>query len=183
MSKIGKQPIKLPSDVQITVDGAMLSVKGPKGTLVRELPAGISTKIDNGMLFVVPPVENPNRAQRATWGLWRALVNNMVTGVSTGWTRQLEFQGVGYKAVVKGKDLDLALGYSHPISIKAPEGITFTVEKTTIPVAGIDKELVGHMAAEIRKQRLPEPYKGSGIRYSDEIIRRKAGKKAATATA
>ena len=165
------------------MDGASLTVKGSKGTLTRVLPFGITAKLDGGMLWVVPPSEEPSREQRAMWGLWRALVSNMVVGVSTGWTRTLEFQGVGYKAVVKGRDLELALGYSHPISITAPEGITFTVEKTSITVSGIDKELVGHVAADIRKRRLPEPYKGSGIRYSDEVIRRKVGKKAATAGA
>ncbi|HUO75757.1 MAG TPA: 50S ribosomal protein L6 [Candidatus Paceibacterota bacterium] len=183
MSKIGKKPIACPSGVQVSLDGQMLTVKGPKGTLVKTLPPVLTVTVGEGTVSVVPVNAEPSRDDRAQWGLWRALVSNMIIGVSTGWTRTLEFQGVGYKAIPKGKDLELALGYSHPILIKAPEGITLTTEKTTITVSGIDREQVGHMAALIRSKRLPEPYKGSGIRYSDEIIKRKAGKKAATGSA
>jgi large subunit ribosomal protein L6 len=167
----------MPDNVQLTLGDSVVNVKGPKGTLSRPAPEGISITVQDGQV-VVAPEEKTHPAQ---WGLWRALINNMVVGVSEGFSKTLEFQGVGYKAIVKGKDLELNLGYSHPITIEAPEGITFEVEKTSIKVAGIDKELVGHMAALIRSKRKPEPYKGSGIRYSDEVIRRKAGKKAATA--
>lgn len=177
MSKIGKQPITLPSGIEFKRADGTISFKGPKGELSREIPENIDVKLEDNVLMVAPS----GRAHPSRWGLWRALVNNMVIGVSEGFTRTLEFQGVGYKAMVKGNDLELHLGYSHPITVSAPEGITFAVNKTTITVSGIDKELVGHMAAQIRSKRKPEPYKGAGIRYSDEIIRRKAGKKAATA--
>ncbi len=181
MSKIGKKPIALPSGVTLDIQGTSLTVKGAKGTLTKELPAGISVKVEGTEVIVAPASENPSRAQSAQWGLWRALVSNMMTGVSTGWETGLEFQGVGYKAIVKGNDLELALGYSHPITVTAPAGISFVTDKTSIKVQGIDKELVGQVAANIRSKRLPEPYKGSGIRYSDEVIKKKAGKKAATA--
>jgi large subunit ribosomal protein L6 len=181
MSKIGKKPIALPSGVTIDVTGASITVKGSKGTLVRTLPAGISVTVEGSEVIVKPVTENPSREQSAQWGLWRALVSNMLIGVSTGWETALEFQGVGYKAILKGRDLELSLGYSHPIEVKAPEGITFVTDKTSIKVQGIDKELVGHVASIIRSKRLPEPYKGSGIRYADEVIKKKAGKKAATA--
>jgi large subunit ribosomal protein L6 len=181
MSKIGKKPIQLPSGVQVNLDGSMLTVKGAKGTLTKQLPVGISISVADNTVLVALTSQNPSRSERAQWGLWRALVSNMITGVSEGWTENLEFQGVGYKAAVKGSNLELSLGYSHPITVEAPEGITFTTDKTSIKVSGIDKELVGHVAADIRTKRLPEPYKGSGIRYSDEVIKKKAGKKAATA--
>jgi large subunit ribosomal protein L6 len=181
MSKIGKKPISLPSGVTIEVNGQTVTVKGPKGTLTRQLPAGISVTVDGATVLVAPVSEHPDRALSAQWGLWRALVSNMLIGVSDGWTETLIFQGVGYKAVLKGKDLELSLGYSHTIDVQAPEGIEFVVDKTTITIKGIDKETVGHVASLIRSKRLPEPYKGSGIRYADEIIKKKAGKKAATA--
>ncbi|HXV26714.1 MAG TPA: 50S ribosomal protein L6 [Candidatus Paceibacterota bacterium] len=178
MSKIGKKLIKLPDGVQFTLGGdRVLTVKGPKGTLTREVPEFISVTAEDGSVKVALS----GRAHPSHWGLWRALVNNMITGVSEGFTKTLEFQGVGYKAAVKGNDLELNLGYSHPLTVSAPEGVSFEVDKTTITVKGSDKEAVGHVAALIRSKRLPEPYKGSGIRYSDEVIRRKAGKKAATA--
>jgi large subunit ribosomal protein L6 len=181
MSKIGKKPIAVPSGVTASFEGGVLTVKGSKATLTRPMPIGITMAISDGSLNVGTASENPSRAERAQWGLARALAANMIVGVSTGWTKTLEFQGVGYKAVVKGKDLELALGYSHPITVTAPEGVTFVVEKTTITISGADREAVGHAAALIRSKRLPEPYKGSGIRYSTEIIKKKAGKKAATA--
>lgn len=177
MSKIGKKPIALPSGVQVSLEGVQLSVKGPKGQFLRAVPAGLSVTVADGQVRVAPS----DHLHTSQWGLWRALLNNMITGVSTGFTRTLEFQGVGYKAAVKGKNLELSLGYSHPITVTAPEGVSFEVEKTSIKVLGTDKEQVGHVAAIIRSKRLPEPYKGSGIRYSDEVIKRKAGKKAATA--
>lgn len=181
MSKIGKKPIPIPANVTVEMNDAVISVKGAKGTLTKHIPSGIVIAVRDGMATVTTESENPTRAQRAQWGLWRALVGNMIVGVSDGWEESLEFQGVGYKAVLKGKDLDLSLGYSHIVHVPAPDGITFTVDKTSIKVNGIDKELVGHIASIIRSKRLPEPYKGSGIRYSDEIIKKKAGKKAATA--
>ena len=180
MSKIGKKPIEIPAGVQLSFEGGVLTVKGPKGTLTKAVPTVVAITLEERTVIVAPASEHPNRDDRAQWGLWRALVNNMVVGVSQGWEQTLEFQGVGYKAVVKGKDLELSLGYSHPILVQAPEGITFTTEKNTIKISGTSKEQVGHIAAIIRSKRLPEPYKGSGIRYSDEVIKRKAGKKAAT---
>lgn len=176
MSKIGKKPIALPSGVELRRQDGTISFKGPRGELSRAIPENIEVKLEEHSVTVAPS----GRAHPAQWGLWRALVNNMIIGVSDGFTKTLEFQGVGYKAMVKGKDLELHLGYSHPIMVSAPEGITFEVDKTTIKVSGIDKELVGHMAAKIRSKRKPEPYKGAGVRYSDEVIRRKVGKKAAT---
>ena len=181
MSKIGKKPIALPVGVQVTLADGMLTVKGPKGTLTRRVPAAIGIAVADGTVRVSVASENPTRAERAQWGLWRALVGNMITGTGTGWSETLEFQGVGYKAAVKGSNLELALGYSHPITIHAPEGITLTTEKTSVTVSGIDREVVGHVASLIRSQRKPEPYKGSGVRYSDEVIKKEAGKKAATA--
>ncbi len=181
MSKIGKKPIALPSGVTVELSGRTLTIKGAKGTLTREIPEGITVAVADGTVVVSLANENPSRAESAQWGLWRALVSNMLHGASEGWKEVLEFQGVGYKAVVKGENLELSLGYSHPLTVPAPQGVTFAVDKTSITIMGIDKELVGHVAAIIRSKRLPEPYKGSGIRYSDEIIKKKAGKKAATA--
>jgi large subunit ribosomal protein L6 len=181
MSKIGKKPIALPTGVTVEVKDATVTVKGPKGTLTRQVPAGITVAVEGSTVNVGLSMENPSRDDGAQWGLWRALINNMLVGVSTGWSTELIFQGVGYKAVLKGKDLELSLGYSHTIEIKAPEGISFEVDKNSIKVMGTDKELVGHVASLIRSKRLPEPYKGSGIRYADEVIKKKAGKKAATA--
>lgn len=177
MSKIGKKPISLPKDVQVKVDDSFIYVKGPKGELKRSLPDGMGVKIDVESLAIEPR----NREDRAMWGLTRALVRNMVRGVSDGFEEVLEFQGVGYKATVKGNDLEMGLGYSHPITIKAPEGITFKVEKNVVRIQGIDNELIGKVATEIREWRRPEPYKGSGIRYQGEIIKKKAGKKAVAA--
>lgn len=178
MSKIGKQPITLPSGVEFKRTDGTISIKGPKGELSREIPESIMVTSEENTLTVSPAEGTPP----AQWGLYRALLNNMVLGVSEGFSKQLIFQGVGYKANVKGQDIELHLGYSHPITVTAPEGVSFEVEKTTIKILGIDKEMVGHVAALIRSKRKPEPYKGSGIRYSDEVIRRKAGKKAATAS-
>jgi len=181
MSKIGKKPIEIPSGVTVNVKDSVVTVQGTKGTLTRTFPASISVAVNEGAVNVGVTSENPNRDDGAQWGLYRALISNMIHGVSEGWSTTLIFQGVGYKAIIKGNDLELSLGYSHTIDIKAPEGISFAVDKTTIKVMGIDKEMVGHVASLIRSKRLPEPYKGSGIRYEDEIIKKKAGKKAATA--
>ena len=177
MSKIGKKPIKIPKDVQIKMDNGLVSVKGPKGELKRFIPGNIDLNIEGEILKVTPK----NMEDSATWGLASALIKNMIKGVSEGFETVMEFQGVGYKAVVKGNDLELGLGFSHPVTIKAPEGITFKAEKNSIRIQGMDNELVGKTAAEIRSWRKPEPYKGSGIRYQGEIIKRKAGKKAVAA--
>jgi large subunit ribosomal protein L6 len=182
MSKIGNKTIALPSGVQVELSGGILTIKGSKGTLTRQFPATLDVTVADGQVSVRPRAEVASKNDKAQWGLWRALVNNMIHGVSEGWQEKLEFQGVGYKAIVKGDDLELALGYSHPITVKAPAGITFVADKTSITISGIDKEAVGHIASVIRSKRPPEPYKGSGIRYSDEIIKKKAGKKAATAS-
>lgn len=181
MSKIGKKPIQLPEGVQVTLEGSLVTVRGPKGMLQKEISSLVTVTVADGVLTVVPVSKNPNKEGRTHWGLWRALINNMVIGVSTGWEEVLEFQGVGYKATLKGADLELSLGYSHPITVTPPEGVTFAPEKSSITISGIDKERVGHIAAHIRSLRPPEPYKGSGIRYAGEVVRRKAGKKAATA--
>jgi large subunit ribosomal protein L6 len=184
MSKIGKKPISIPSGVQIQIQEGLVSVKGPKGELKRTTPNFLTLEVKEANLEVgVQESTSPkiNKERSAFWGLYRALIANMVKGVSEGFEESLEFQGVGFKAIPKGSDLELHLGYSHPILYKAPEGIAFKVEKNTIKIAGIDKEVVGMVAAQVRSKRLPEPYKGSGIRYSTEVIRRKAGKKAASA--
>jgi len=176
MSKIGKQPIKVPSGVEVKFDSGLLSLKGPKGSLQRNIPKVLDLVLSDGQVLITP--KEAQGFDKALWGLTRALVNNMVKGVTEGFEKVLEFQGVGYKAAVKGKDLEMGLGYSHPVQIQAPEGIEFKVEKNTIKILGVDKELVGEVAAKIRSKREPEPYKGSGIRYQGEVIKRKAGKKA-----
>jgi len=176
MSRIGRAPVPVPSGVEITIADRHITVKGPKGTLERDLPGTITVRQDDGQLLVERP--DDERQTRAMHGLTRALVNNMVVGVTDGFKKELDIIGVGYRATPKGNDkLELALGYSHPISVEAPTGITFEVPAPThINVIGIDKELVGQVAANIRKLRKPEPYKGKGVRYSDEYVARKAGK-------
>lgn len=184
MSKVGKKPIEISKGVDVQIKESLVTVKGSKGEFSRKLPTGIVASIADGFLKVElkSPEERISGKRKkelfALWGLYRALIANMIQGVSEGFEKKLEFEGVGYKANVKGNDLELNLGYSHPITVKAPEGISFKVEKNSITVSGSDKELVGHVAAEIRSKRLPEPYQGSGIRYSGEHIQRKAGKKA-----
>jgi len=175
MSRIGKMPIAVPSGVDVTVEGATIKVKGSKGELSRTLSDRVSIDLADGTL-TVNRVDD-SREARALHGLTRALVFNMVTGVAEGYTKSLEIQGVGYRAAMKGSDLELQVGFSHSVVVEAPEGITFEVpEPTRINVSGIDKELVGQVAADIRKIRPPEPYKGKGIRYVGEYVRRKAGK-------
>jgi large subunit ribosomal protein L6 len=176
MSRIGKAPIPVPSGVDVTVSGAHVTVKGPKGALERDLPEVITVRQDGDALLVERP--NDERQNRALHGLVRSLVNNMVVGVTQGFTKELEIVGVGYRATAKGPGaLTLALGFSHPVDITAPDGITFEVPAPNrIVVAGIDKEQVGQVAANIRKWRKPEPYKGKGVRYAGEHVRRKAGK-------
>ncbi len=175
MSRIGKRPIPVPAKVTVTIEGQTVAVKGPKGNLSRTLPPEVEILMDGETVIVNR--RNESRAARQRHGLCRTLIANMVEGVSTGFTRKLEIQGVGYRAAVQGKVLNLAMGYSHPVNIEPPEGITFVVEGTTnVTVSGIDKEIVGNTAARIRAVRPPEPYKGKGIRYAGEIVRRKVGK-------
>lgn len=177
MSRIGKAPIPVPSGVEITIDGTHVAVKGPKGTLSLDIHPDISIVRGEGELLVTRPTDE--RRHRALHGLTRTLVANMVTGVTAGFQKVLEIQGVGYRATAKGNDLELAMGYSHPVSVEAPDGITFTVETPTrVIVSGQDKQLVGQTAANIRSVRPVEPYKGKGIRYEGEYVRRKAGKAA-----
>lgn len=176
MSRIGRLPIPVPAGVDVTIDGQEVTVKGPKGTLSRVLPDPMEiSKADDGTLEVRRP--NDERDNRALHGLSRTLVANMVTGVTDGYAKTLEIVGTGYRVVPRGSDLEFALGFSHPVVIPAPEGITFTVETPTrFSVAGIDKQKVGEVAANISKLRKPDPYKGKGVRYQGEQIRRKAGK-------
>jgi large subunit ribosomal protein L6 len=178
MSRIGKQPITVPAGVDVTIDDRHVVVKGPKGTLEHDLPETITVAREGDDLVVTRP--DDERANRSLHGLTRSLVANMVTGVSQGFTRDLEIVGVGYRCVAQGPTkLELQLGFSHPVLVDAPEGITFEVPAPTrITVQGADKQLVGQVAADIRKIRKPEPYKGKGIRYSDERVLRKAGKSA-----
>jgi large subunit ribosomal protein L6 len=178
MSRIGRMPIPIPEGVDVSIDGRRVTVKGPKGSLERVLPEPITLRRDDGQVLVERP--DDERENRALHGLCRSLVNNMVIGVTQGYTRELEIVGVGYRATAPGPGtVELAVGYSHPVRIQAPEGITFQVpQPTRIVVEGIDKEMVGQIAATIRKVRKPEPYKGKGIRYAGEYVRRKAGKAA-----
>ncbi len=175
MSRIGRLPIPVPSGVDVTIDGRQVTVKGPKGTLSRALHPDMTLSREDGTLVVTRPTEQKTHKQ--LHGLTRTLVNNMVVGVTDGYRKGLEITGVGYRAALNGRKLTLNLGYSHQIEIDPPEGITFEVENPTrLAVVGIDKELVGQIAAYIRSRRKPEPYKGKGIRYAGEQILRKAGK-------
>src|SRR5919202_1887899 len=178
MSRIGRWPIPLPSGVEVTVGDGRITVRGPRGTLERALPPDMTVRQDDGVLLVERP--DDERQHRALHGLTRSLVNNMVVGVTDGFARDLEIVGVGYRATAASPTrLDLALGFSHPVSVDAPEGVTFeTPAPTRITVRGIDKEVVGQVAANIRAIRKPEPYKGKGVRYAGEVVRRKAGKAA-----
>jgi large subunit ribosomal protein L6 len=175
MSRIGKLPVTVPTGVTITQDGNRMTVKGPRGTLTRTLPEVITVTLDNGTLTVTRPSDDPNH--KALHGLTRSLVANMVEGVTKGFQKTLEIVGVGYKAEVRPFGLQMALGFSHPVEVRAPEGIKLTAPNpTTVVIDGADKEVVGQIAAEIRSLRPPEPYKGKGIKYQGETIRRKAGK-------
>lgn len=175
MSRIGKKPIAVPSGVEVKISGGTVSVKGSRGVLERTFSDRVKIEQSDGTLTVTR--DDDERESRALHGLSRALLNNMVVGVSDGFTRELNIVGVGYRAQLKGRDLELQLGFSHPVKFDAPAGITFEVpEPTKVIVSGIDREAVGQIAADIRHLRPPEPYKGKGIRYSDEYVRRKAGK-------
>jgi large subunit ribosomal protein L6 len=175
LSRLGKIPVAIPSGVQVKVNGLKIDVKGSKGALSRVLPPEIKAEVKDNEVHFTPALENENTG--ALWGLNRVLVDNMITGVSKGYRKELEIVGVGYKAELKGKDLNILAGYSSPRLFKAVPGITFGVEgQTKISIEGIEKDKVGEVAAEIRKIRKPEPYKGKGIKYVGEHIRRKAGK-------
>ncbi|MST31214.1 50S ribosomal protein L6 [Acidimicrobiaceae bacterium USS-CC1] len=178
MSRIGRSPITLPSGVEVSLADRTVTVKGPKGTLRRDLPGAITVRQEEQTLLVERP--DDERQNRALHGLTRSLVNNMVVGVTDGFTKELEIVGVGYRATARGAEqIELALGFSHPVVVDAPDGITFEVPAPTrIAVRGIDKEMVGQVAANIRKIRKPEPYKGKGVRYAGERVIRKAGKAA-----
>jgi large subunit ribosomal protein L6 len=177
MSRIGKVPVPVPSGVEVTIDGSVVSVKGPKGQLQHTVAAPITAELgDDGQVVLNRP--DDERVSKSLHGLSRTLVANMITGVSQGYEKKLEIVGVGYRVIAKGPQaLELNLGYSHPVNVEAPEGITFAVESPTkFSVAGIDKQRVGEVAANIRKLRKPEPYKGKGVRYEGEHVRRKVGK-------
>jgi large subunit ribosomal protein L6 len=177
MSRIGRKPISVPAGVTVAIEPESVRVNGPKGELVERIHRDITVEHNDDVLNVTRPTDRGEH--RALHGLYRSLVANMVIGVTEGYAKTLEIQGVGYRAALKGRDLELALGYSHPVSIKAPDGIDFEVpQPTRVIVRGIDKQLVGEIAANIRKQRPPEPYKGKGIRYEGEYVARKVGKRA-----
>ena len=175
MSRIGKLPIPVPAGVEVKIDGASVSVKGPKGQLSLEVKSPINVVLEDGNVVVTRP--NDERVSRSLHGLTRTLIANLITGVTTGYSKALEIVGTGYRVTAKGSDIEFALGYSHPILVKAPAGIAFTVEgNNKVVVSGIDKQAVGEVAANLRKLRKPEPYKGKGVRYAGENVRRKAGK-------
>ena len=175
MSRIGRLPIPVPSGVDVAIDGSTVTVKGPKGSLTHSVVEPISVAKEDGQLVVTRP--DDERDSRARHGLTRSLVNNMVVGVTQGYSKSMEIVGVGYRVVAKGKDIEFALGYSHPVPVVAPEGISFVVESPIkFRVEGIDKQLVGEVAANIRKLRKLDPYKGKGVRYAGEVVRRKVGK-------
>ena len=176
MSRIGKLPVPVPNGVDVKIEGQKVTVKGPKGTLSHTVVEPISvSRAEDGSIHVTRP--DDERRTRAMHGLSRSLINNLVVGVTSGYEKKMEIHGVGYRVALKGKDLEFALGYSHPVTVTAPEGITFAVESPTkFSVQGIEKQLVGEVAAKIRKLRRPDPYKGKGVRYAGENIRRKVGK-------
>jgi large subunit ribosomal protein L6 len=175
MSRIGRLPIEIPAGVDVKVDGSAVSVKGPKGELALTVASPIEVSVDGGQVLVTRP--DDERASRSLHGLTRTLIANQIVGVTAGYTKGLEIVGTGYRVAAKGSSLEFALGFSHLITVEPPAGITFTVEgNTKVTVSGIDKQAVGEVAANIRKLRKPEPYKGKGVRYAGEVVRRKAGK-------
>ena len=176
MSRIGNKPIEIPKEVDIKISGQEILVSGPKGKMSKELPSGLISKIDEGLFILTR--ENEKKQTKASHGTYRALIANMVVGVTQGFDRELELVGTGYRVEQKQDKLVLTVGFSHPVEISAPKGISFEVEKTKIIVKGVNKELVGQVAAKIRAVRPPEPYKGKGIKYIDEVVRRKPGKAA-----
>lgn len=178
MSKIGKQPVKLPAGVSIETTPGEIKIKGPKGELSRKIPPSVGVGVKDGAILVSS--KEGTKQAKSTFGTIRSIIANMVVGVTEGWSKQLELVGTGFRAEVQGRALILTIGFSHPVTIEVPEGITFKVEKSIITIDGADKELVGQIAANIRAVRPPEPYKGKGIKYLDEVVRRKAGKAAKT---
>ena len=182
MSRIGKKPIEIPTGVSVTIENNTVKVKGPKGELSQEIHALVKVEqVENQLIVSIKDEEN--HKEKALWGLFRSLVNNMILGVTEGFEKSLEINGVGYKSSMSSKNLILNVGFSHPVEFAIPEGIECKVEKNVITINGISKQMVGEVAANIRKVKKPEPYKGKGIKYTDEIIRRKAGKAAAKAAA
>jgi len=177
MSKIGKQPVLIPQGAQVEINGRTVKITGPKGVMEMRIPPEVTVEVKEGTVFVT--VKSSSKFVTSLHGTIRALINNNVQGVTQGWAKKLEMVGTGFKAEVSGKTISLIVGYSHPVKIDAPEGITFKVEKNIITVDGFNREVVGQVAADIRAVRPPEPYKGKGIKYIDEVIRRKAGKAAA----
>jgi len=187
MSRVGKKPILIPEDVEVKIEAVQVSsdfeggknkiikIKGPKGELSKEIRPEIKIEIKEGKIFVSPQIRNKQTS--SLWGLTRSLLMNMVLGVRGGFEKKLEIEGIGYRASLSGENLEMSLGFTHPVKIKAPEGIKFLVEKNIIIISGIDKELVGQTAAKIRKIKPPEPYKGKGIRYSGEVVKKKVGKR------
>lgn len=179
MSRIGRMPITVPSGVKVKISGTEVQVEGPKGKLTRQIHPAIKAELKDSTLLVTRP--DDSKQNKALHGLTRALLANMVQGAAQGYTKNLEIEGVGYRAAVEGKKLTMTLGYSHPVEMAIPAGLTVAVEKqVSVSISGADKELVGQFAANVRFQKPPEPYRGKGIRYSNEVIRRKAGKAAAT---
>ncbi len=179
MSRVGKKPIQIPAGVEVKIEDGKISAKGPKGFISKEIPAGILVELKEKEVVVSP--KSINKRNKALWGLVRMIISNMVDGVTKGFEKKLEMEGVGFRSNIQGNDLVLEVGFSHDVKVPAPEGIKYSMEKNVIVVSGIDKELVGQTAAVIRRVKPPEPYKGKGIRYQGEVIRRKLGKKAATA--
>ena len=178
MSRIGKQTVNIPTGTEVKLSGTVLSVKGPKGTLTRDFP-GMVTIVINGSEITFTPNKVGDRTVNALWGTYASHVKNMVEGVNNGFSKVLVLEGVGFKSEVAGAMLNLALGFSHPVKVPIPEGLTVTAEKNNVTVTGMDKELVGQFSASVRSLKKPEPYKGKGFHYSDEVVRRKQGKKAA----
>lgn len=178
MSKIGKKPIQIPAEVEVIISGSNVRVKGPKGELSRILPSGFTIHVKEKNILVVPP-EAAKKNTGALWGTMRKHIANMVEGVTCGFEKKLEFEGVGFRAEVSGGDLALSVGFTQPVLVRVPGGVSVAVTKNVIRISGVDKEAVGQFAANVRKVRPPEPYKGTGIKYEGEIIRRKSGKKLA----
>lgn len=180
MSRVGKKPILIPERVEIKIENQKVKIKGPKGELEREIRPEIRVELKEGKIFVLPKIET--KKTKAFWGLTRALLANAIEGVTAGYEKKLQIEGLGFRASLEGDNLVLQVGFTHPVKLKTPEGIKFSVEKNIITVSGINKELVGQIAAKIRKVKPPEPYKGKGIRYLGEVIRKKVGKKVAITT-
>ncbi len=177
MSRVGKQTVIIPKGTEVKLSGTVFSVKGPKGSLTRDFPGNVTIKIEGENITFVPgKIGNPT--VNALWGTYASHVKNMIIGVTEGYTKKLVLEGVGFKSEVAGNSINLALGFSHPVTVKIPEGLTVTAEKNNIIVTGIDKELVGQFTASVRALRKPEPYKGKGFHYEDEVVRRKQGKRA-----